>query len=33
MVMKKLVMFGLMLLLAAIPAFAEENPAAQLAEI
>lgn len=31
--MKKLVMFGLMLLLAAIPAFAEENPAAQLAEI
>ena len=33
MVMKKWVMFGLMLLLAAIPAFAEENPAAQLAEI
>ena len=33
MVMKKLVIFGLMLLLAAIPAFAEENPAAQLAEI
>ncbi len=33
MVMKKLVMFGLMLLLAAVPAFAEENPAAQLAEI
>ena len=33
MVMKKRVMFGLMLLLAAIPAFAEENPAAQLAEI
>ena len=33
MVMKKLVMLGFILLFAAVPAFAEENPAAQLAEI